>query len=77
MGIMLSVVIPFRDEAPSLETLYEELAAALPRESDVSGKIEEGVLAGLRELNTQVSHFVDSAESTEAAEAEAETEAEA
>ncbi len=30
---MLSVVIPFRDEALSLETLYEELDAALPREA--------------------------------------------
>lgn len=32
MSITLSVVIPFRDEALSLETLYEELDSALPRD---------------------------------------------
>ena len=46
------------------------------RESDVAGKVEEGVLMGLRELNAEVSRFVDSVESTETAEAEAEADPE-
>jgi len=50
------------------------------RESDIASKVEEGVLTGLRELNTQISKFVRSVEPSDAAqegpEVDPETEAE-
>ena len=83
LGRQFDTAIQSASESETAQQFGEQIKETVDRarESDVAGKIEEGVLAGLRELNTQVSRFVDSVESTETAEAETEpnpeTEAEA
>jgi hypothetical protein len=47
------------------------------RESEIPAKMEDYLVTGLRELNTQVSKMVTSLESSGTAEAEPETEPEA
>jgi len=78
LGRQFDTAIQSASESATAQQFGEQIRETVDRarESDVAGKIEEGVLTGLRELNAQVSHFVDSVESTEAEEAEAEADPE-
>jgi DNA-binding GntR family transcriptional regulator len=77
LGRQFDTAIQSASESQAAQQFGEQIRETVDRarESDVASKVEEGVLLGLRELNAQVSRFVNSIESTEAAEAEAEAEA--
>ena len=79
LGRQFDAAIQSASESEAAQQFGEQIKDTVDRarESDVAGKVEEGVLMGLRELNNQISRFVTSIESTGAAEAEAEPETEA
>ena len=79
LGRQFDAAIQSASESEAAQQFGEQIKDTVDRarESDVAGKVEEGVLMGLRELNNQISRFVTSLESTGAAEAEAEPETEA
>lgn len=79
LGRQFDAAIQSASESEAAQQFGEQIKDTVDRarESDVAGKVEEGVLVGLRELNNQISRFVTSLESTGAAEAEAEPETEA
>jgi hypothetical protein len=79
LGKQLDTAIKSAQESDAAKQFSEQVKETVDRarESDVAGKLKAELVVGLRELNTHLSKMVDSMESPAAAEAVAETEAEA
>lgn len=77
LGRQIDAAVRSVQESEASRQLGEQVKDAVDkaRETDVVGKVEEGLLVGLRELNAQLSQWVDSLQASEA-ETEAGTEAE-
>jgi len=80
LGRQIDAAVRSVQESDASRQLGEQVKEAVgkARETDVVGKVEEGLLVGLRELNAQLSQWVDSLQGeAEKAETKAETEAQA
>lgn len=78
LGNQLDTAVKSAQESEAAKQFSEQVKEAVDkaRDSDITTKVEEGLLTGLRELNVQLSKVVDSITSDEPDKAEPEAESE-
>lgn len=78
LGHQVETAVESARESEAAKQFSEQVKDTMEkaRESDVPAKMEDYLVTGLRELNTQVSRMVSSLESSEPAESEPEAESE-
>lgn len=78
LGRQIETAVKSAQESEAAKQFGEQVKETVEkaRESDIATKLEESLVAGLRELNTQIGRMVDSFEEQVAAEQEPEAESE-